>query len=132
MCALFNPQDSHDKRRELRHNATPTERTLWTHLQGRQRLSYKFRRQFGIGPYILDFYCTQLRLCIEVDGESHLTEEARKHDQRRNEYLRGLGIHTMRFPNDQVRNNWDQVIQSIDSFLIAHSKSSNPPGRNPG
>ena len=124
MCALFNPRDSLDKRRELRLNATPMECVLWPLLQGKQRLGHKFRRQFGVGPYILDFYCTQMRLCIELDGESHQTQEAKQHDQRRDQYLKDLGIHTLRFPNDQVRNHLDEVIKKIDAFLIAHADNA--------
>jgi len=131
MCALFNPRDSLEKRRELRHNATPMERDLWELLKGNQRLGFKFRRQFGVGPYILDFYCTKMHLCIEVDGESHQPEDARQYDQRRDQYLRDLGIHTLRFWNDQVRNNLDEVVKKIDSFLIAHSENSSETRQNP-
>jgi very-short-patch-repair endonuclease len=72
-----------------------------------------------------------MHLCIEVDGESHQTEDARQYDQRRDQYLRDLGIHTLRFWNDQVRNNLDEVVKKIDSFLIAHSENSSETRPNP-
>jgi very-short-patch-repair endonuclease len=65
-----------------------------------------------------------MRLCIELDGESHQTQEAKQHDQRRDQYLKDLGIHTLRFPNDQVRNHLDEVIKKIDAFLIAHADNA--------
>jgi very-short-patch-repair endonuclease len=74
-------------RRELRNEGTPAEATLWFHLKERKIEGMRWRRQFSVGPYILDFYCPQLRLCIELDGAPHYTLEGSEHDNHRDEWL---------------------------------------------
>ena len=66
----FNTKDQTLLRRELRNEGTAAEAVLWLLLKGKQLDGMRWRRQFGVGPYILDFYCPQLRLCIELDGAS--------------------------------------------------------------
>lgn len=73
-----------------------SERYLWSHLR-KKRLGYSFRRQVPVGPYILDFYCGRAALCIEVDGEQHNLTKGR--DDRRDGYLKNLGIETIRIPS---------------------------------
>ncbi len=60
---------------------------LWNELQGGRLMNLKFRRQYGIGRYVVDFYCHKLKLVIEVDGNSHSSEKAKKYDKRRQEYI---------------------------------------------
>jgi very-short-patch-repair endonuclease len=64
------------RRKELRRNSTPAEKLLWTMLQHSNLEGYKFRRQHSVGAYILDFYCSSKKLAVELDGESHFTEDA--------------------------------------------------------
>lgn len=99
-------------RRSLRNNATKPEQVLWKQLKWKQ-LEVKFRRQHSVGRYILDFYCVDKKLCIEIDWESHFSEEAQEYDEIRTEYLESLWITVIRFTNDEVMNNIDGVLYKI-------------------
>ncbi len=99
-------------RKTLRNNATKPEQIVWQHLKWKQ-LGVKFRRQHSIGRYILDFYCVDKKLCIEIDWESHFTEEGEEYDNIRTEYLENLWIHVIRFTNEEVMNNIEGVLYKI-------------------
>lgn len=103
-------------RRELRNNATPAEAELWKLLKNSQVGGYKFRRQHGIGPYVLDFYCPLLRLCVELDGEVHDAPMADTKDAMRTKYLNEQGITVMRFRNEIVWRNSQGIIEEILEF----------------
>jgi len=98
--------------RELRQPLTPTEATLWRQLRNRN-LGFKFRRQHEIKFFIIDFYCAEVKLCIEIDGASHLEKEQQEYDAARTEYLESLGRKVIRFTNDDVRINIHAVVQAI-------------------
>ena len=104
-------------RQLLRREETPIERMLWKHLRGKQLNGYRFRQQHGFGPYILDFYCPSLRLCIELDGEVHDTPEAKQHDADRTTFLNQNRIHVLRFRNIEVENDVEKVLQQISEFI---------------
>ena len=104
-------------RQLLRREETPTERILWKHLRGKQLNGYRFRQQHGFGPYILDFYCPSLRLCIELDGEVHDTPEAKQHDADRTTFLNQNRIHVLRFRNIEVENDVEKVLLQIRKFI---------------
>jgi len=97
--------------RAMRHKAAPAERVLWSILRDRRLAEFKFRRQHMIGPYIADFYCAQLNLVVELDGESHLGNEAR--DRNRQEYLESLGTLVLRFWNTEVFEEREAVLERI-------------------
>jgi very-short-patch-repair endonuclease len=101
-----------DRAREMRHPQTPAEATLWRALRNRN-LIYKFRRQHPIDRFIIDFYCAQVKLCIEIDGSSHLEPEQEKYDVLRTEFLEELGCKVIRFMNDDVRYNINAVVDEI-------------------
>ena len=109
--AKANPKLQKEARKQLRNNATPSEAILWRALRGRNTGGYKFRRQQGIGAYILDFYCPELRLCIELDGSSH--DHKYDYDERRTAFLNEQGIKVVRFQNDLVLANVDAVAKEI-------------------
>jgi 5-methyltetrahydrofolate--homocysteine methyltransferase len=98
--------------RELRQPLTPAETTLWQVLRNRN-LSFKFRRQHEIEFFIIDFYCAEVKLCIEIDGESHLIKEQQEYDAVRTEYLESLGRTVIRFTNQDVQYNINAVVQEI-------------------
>jgi very-short-patch-repair endonuclease len=98
--------------REMRQPQTAAEATLWQHLRNRN-LEHKFRRQHPIERFIIDFYCAELKLCIEIDGDSHLEKEQKEYDAARTEYLESLGRKMIRFTNDDVRFNINAVAQEI-------------------
>ena len=83
----------------------------------------KFRRQYGIGPYVLDFFCTELRLCIELDGEIHSSREEKIHDIQRDQFLESLDIIVKRYSNDVVYQNMDSIIADI---LMIKGLKKNP------
>ncbi|HSA99835.1 MAG TPA: endonuclease domain-containing protein [Anaerolineales bacterium] len=98
--------------REMRHPQTVAEATLWHTLRNRQT-GFKFRRQHPIERFIIDFYCAEARLLIEVDGESHLEPSQEEYDKARTEYLEELGYKVIRFTNNDVRYNINAVASKI-------------------
>ncbi|GJQ53072.1 MAG: hypothetical protein HKUEN02_19190 [Anaerolineaceae bacterium] len=109
-----------ERAREMRHPQTPAEATLWRVLRNRN-LKYKFRRQHPIDRFIIDFYCAQAKLCIEIDGASHFEPEQEKYDKARTEFLEELGCKMIRFANNDVRYNIhavvDEIVRTIESIL---------------
>ena len=105
------------KRKDLRSRLTPAEASLWRLLKNRQLEGRKFRRQFGVGPYILDFYCHDEKLAIELDGAHHFTEEGLKEDVHRDKYLNYQGIVVIRIENKKVFENTGQVVEYIKSYF---------------
>lgn len=98
--------------RELRQPQTPAEATLWRILRN-QRLGFKFRRQHPIYRFIIDFYCAKAKLLIEIDGQSHLHRSQVEYDKARTEYLEELGYQVIRFTNNDVRYNINEVVSKI-------------------
>jgi leucyl-tRNA synthetase len=98
--------------REMRQSQTAAEATIWQHLQNR-KLEYKFRRQHPVERFIIDFYCVELKLCIEVNGDTHLQPEQQEYDAARTEYLEAIGCTVIRFTNNDVRYNIHSVAQEI-------------------
>ncbi len=113
MPQIYNRASDKRKRQQLRTHAPVPEQRLWLHLRGRQVLGFKFRRQYGVGPYVLDFYCPQLRLGIEVDGDSHYQPSAWQYDQDRQRHIEALGIEMLRVTNRDVQENLDGVLTMI-------------------
>jgi len=100
-------------RRHLRSHSTPAEVVLWRHLKGRQLDGYRFRRQYGIGPYILDFCCPAVGLAIELDGAVHDTPSAQVYDAARTDALAGEGLRVLRFENRRVFEDLEGVLAEI-------------------
>jgi very-short-patch-repair endonuclease len=101
------------RRRKLRSGLTPAEARLWLQLQKRNLNGLKFRRQHGVGPFVLDFYCAEEKLAIELDGAAHDHEAAVAADEARSRYLRALGIRVVRFENRDVLDNLEGVLVEI-------------------
>lgn len=114
---IFNPSETKSQRKFLRNNMTNAEVKLWSELKNRQVLGIKFRRQHGIGSYIVDFYSPSLKLVIEVDGDSHFQRVGLKHDRKRDQYLSGLGLTVMRFTNTDISENTDEVMTAIHRLV---------------
>lgn len=112
------------RRQELRNNATPAEKLLWGVLQHSNLGGYKFRRQHSVGPYILDFYCPSEKFAVEIDGDSHFTDDAMEYDLQRTGYLNGFGIRVIRFLNTDVYDNLQEVCEKIVGCLVTHSSTS--------
>ena len=98
---------------------TDAEKKLWFHLRNRQLLGYKFRRQYPIRNWILDFYCVEARLAIELDGSQHI---ARKfYDENRSKELMKLEIQLVRFWDNEVLQNIEEVLEEIVKAIEKHS-----------
>jgi very-short-patch-repair endonuclease len=100
-------------KRRLRSEMTPAEKKLWLLLRGKQFEGLKFRRQHGIGPYIVDFYCPEKRLVIEVDGDVHAHEKQITIDKKREDYLKELGLLVIRYTNYVILTNLRGVMEDI-------------------
>jgi len=116
MELVHNNQKFLERRRELRKNQTPTEQKLWWQLRG-GIFGVRFKRQHSIGGYILDFYCAEKRLIVELDGEIHNTGEAKEYDAVRDKYFKELGYTSIRFSNKEVETDIRKVIEKILEFL---------------
>jgi very-short-patch-repair endonuclease len=107
-----------EKARELRNNSTKTEILLWKFLKGKQLLGYDFHRQKPIDEFVVDFFCPDLMLAIEIDGVSHIGNE--EYDKERQSKLEKLGIRFLRFKDDDVFYNCDWVMQEIEKWIVAN------------
>ncbi len=124
MTKLYNQSSERDKRRSLRNNMPPAEKLLWAKLRSRQVEECKFRRQYSVGPFVVDFYGPALKLVIEVDGDSHIGEDAQTYDADRQVFLQSKGMRVVRFTNQQVYQDLDGVVEAI--ALLIHDLRSPP------
>ncbi|MHA6965414.1 endonuclease domain-containing protein [Zobellella denitrificans] len=121
MGRIFNRREQLAFRRHLRRNMTTPEQLLWHRIRSAQ-LGVKFRRQHGIGPYVVDFYCPSLGLVLEIDGDSHFVDSSvMAQDLRRSRYLSGLGLHVLRFSNREVMHNTDGVLTVLMAYIARES-----------
>jgi very-short-patch-repair endonuclease len=101
--------------RELRQQSTPAEKKLWQNYL--RHFPYRMLRQRPIAHFIVDFYCAALKLVIEVDGESHFTDEGRAYDAERTAVLESYGLKLLRFSNEEVINQFEGVCQRIEEEI---------------
>ena len=101
------------RRKELRHNQTEAEKSFWAHIRDKQFFGMKFFRQYSIGPYILDFYCPELKLAIELDGGQHAQDDNKEYDAARSEYLKAQGLEVMRFWNHEVLLHMNSILENL-------------------
>ena len=103
--------------KNLRKNMTLSEVLLWQELKGKQMLGYDFDRQRPIDEFIVDFYCKELQLAIEIDGESHTHEEASVKDKKRQRRLEELGVRFLRFDDLEVKRDMKCVLNMIYNWI---------------
>jgi type I restriction enzyme S subunit len=118
------PEKLLDDARTLRRQATDAETLLWRLLRGRQIANAKFRRQQPFPPYILDFYCHELKLAVELDGGQHNEDAARRRDARREEYLAERGVRVLRFWNHDVLTQTEAVLEAIYQAVVERAGES--------
>jgi len=106
--------------RELRKNSTLAEVLLWQHLKRRQRLGYDFHRQRPIDRYIVDFFCHELLLAVEIDGDSHRLKGS--DDEHRQRKLESYGIRFLRFDDKNVKSDLQSIVLAIDSWIEANRR----------
>ena len=121
-----------DRARALRQRATWAETLLWRWLRDRRFAGYKFRRQSPAAGYILDFYCEEARLCIELDGSRHGFPEAQRHDEDRDRKLAELGVKTLRFWNSRLRREGQSIRDTIFRELQSRAPHPLPEYTRPG
>lgn len=114
--------------RQLRNNSTKSEIRLWQKLKGYQMYGYDFHRQKPIDNYIVDFFCNKLQLAIECDGYSHEILEVWEKDVKKTSRLNELGISVLRFSDYQIMNDMDNVLRTIEDYILTfESNDFTPP-----
>ena len=103
--------------RQLRNNSTKSEIRLWFYLKNKKMMGFDFHRQKPLGNFIVDFFCVELMLAIELDGLTHEFEEVQKKDFLKTEFLLSYGITLLRFNDNEVMNDLDNVIRAIEHTI---------------
>lgn len=114
MTRIHSKKEMKKRRKDLRNNATDPEKHLWLFLKNKQLKGRKFTRQHSIGSYVVDFYCFEERLVIELDGSQHEEEGQRKYDEERTRFLESLNHRVIRFKNFDVLFDTDNVLKKIE------------------
>ena len=109
-----------ERARKLRNNSTRSEVLLWKYLKGRLMKGYDFHRQKPLDEFIVDFYCCELFLAIEIDGSSHIGKE--KYDRERQIKIESLGVHFLRFDDLLVKRDVEIVIRTIENWIDEYEK----------
>ncbi len=125
----FKARDT-KRAKELRNQATPAERQLWTLLGARKLDGFKFSRQMPIGPYFADFLCRDVKLVVELDGYSHDMQQ--DHDARRDAFMQAEGYRVLRFANADVLSNLEGVALTIAAALAETGPPPAPPASGRG
>jgi len=108
--------------RSLRNNSTPGEILLWRKLRNKQLLGYDFHRQKPLDQFIVDFFCNELNLAIEIDGAYHESDETQEKDTARQERLESLGIKFLRFKETDVRTDVISVVATIEQWIKTNTR----------
>ena len=111
------PTDILDNARRLRSTQTDAEQLMWMLLRGRRFCGFKFRRQHPLGRYILDFFCLDAMLAVELDGGGHNQAEQAEYDEERTKELESSGIRVIRFWNNDVLKHTDAVLEALYAAL---------------
>ncbi len=112
---IYNHPKRKSVRRKLRKTSTTEETVIWKRLRNNS-IGFKFRRQYGVSGYIVDFYCPERRLGVEIDGAQHLANK--EYDNLRTKTLNDLDITVLRFWNSEVKDDLEKVIKKIKSALL--------------
>ena len=117
MTKLYNKTSEKDKRQLLRNNMPPAEQLIWAKLKGKQVKNCKFRRQYSVGAFVIDFYTVEIKLAIEIDGDSHFGDGAEVADRERQSFIESSGIRFLRFTNRQVYEELDGIIETVSQMI---------------
>ena len=104
-------------RKQLRNNQTEPEKIFWNKVKSKQFKWLKFRRQHSVWKYVLDFYCPELKLCVEIDGDNHFETQWIENDKIRTEYLNQAWIKVLRFTNKEITENIEWVLESLNKLI---------------
>ena len=117
MTKHFNKASETKKRRKLRQHQTNAEELVWRFIRDRQLLGYKFRRQYSVDAYVIDFYCVELKLAIEIDGGTHNSPEQKKKDTIRQKYLEAFHIKFVRIKDEELLGNPNKAFSKIENAI---------------
>ena len=120
----YNDKRLESYRKKHRNKSTSAEATFWNLVKNRKFEGLKFRRQYSIGKYIVDFYCPEIRLAIELDGENHYWQEGIDKDKIKSDFINKNGITILRFENKWVFQDEQFILNSIKNFLNSTTPSS--------
>ena len=124
MSRVYNRKKLEACRRQLRRDQTEAEKVLWERLRNRALLGVKFRRQYSVENYVIDFYAPALKLAVEVDGGIHEGKDQQEYDQLRTYFLKGYGISILRISNQCILRETDRAVERIAAMI----RASQPPG----
>jgi very-short-patch-repair endonuclease len=116
MTKHYNKKTEQEKRRSLRKNMTYCEKIVWLHLRKKQ-LGYRFLRQYSVDHFVIDFYCPELKLAIEIDGDVHEIPEQIDYDKSRQKYLEAFGIKFVRIKNEEFLGNPNKAFDKIEKKI---------------
>jgi very-short-patch-repair endonuclease len=116
MTKHYNKKSEQEKRRSLRNNTTYCEKIVWLHLRKRQ-LGYRFLRQYSVDHFVIDFYCPELKLAVELDGNIHEILEQKEYDEARQKYLEKFGIEFIRITNEEFLGNPNKAFSKIEKKI---------------
>ena len=119
----YNPKLK-DLARNHRNDSTKSEIKLWLELKGKQVYGYDFHRQKPLLNYIVDFYCSELELVIELDGYSHQFEEVVIKDELKETELKKYGLTMLKFDDAEVMKDMDNVLRTIEQYIVEYKKNS--------
>jgi very-short-patch-repair endonuclease len=117
MTKLYNKTSEKQKRRKLRQHQTNAEDLMWRFLRNRQLLGLKFRRQYSVSKYVIDFYCTEIKFAIELDGASHNSYKKKVKDKKRQTYLEDFGITFIRIKDTELFGNPNKAFEKIEKAI---------------
>lgn len=116
MTKHYNKKSEKEKRRTLRKGITYCEKIMWIHLR-RKQLGVRFLRQYSVDHYVIDFYCPELKLAIELDGSVHDEPNQKEYDAYRQEYLEKFGISFCRIKNADIMGNANTTFERIEDAI---------------
>jgi very-short-patch-repair endonuclease len=122
MTEVFNRPSQRSFRQDLRNDMPDAEIILWSRLKQGQVFGCKFRRQFGIAGFVVDFYCPKLRLAIEVDGDTHFVGDAPQKDIARQKQIEEYDVKFLRVTNNDVYKNLGGVLKTIEHTVMELGK----------
>ena len=114
MTKHFNKPSEKEKRKKLRQYQTIAEELVWRFLRNRQLLGYKFKRQYSIDHFVIDFYCPELKLAVEIDGVSHSVPGKKQYDIKRERYLEKFNINFIRIKDEELFGNPNKAFMKIE------------------
>lgn len=126
MSRIFTLSQYTPLRRKLRQQPTRAEVFLWFCLRNKKLLGYKFRRQHSVGRYVLDFFCAELMLGIEVDGITHLDPAKQEQDKIRQQWIGGQGVRMVRFTDNEILADPDVVLEKLRQLILSSPNPSSP------